>query len=1143
MALDTGRGLAFDEGDRGMRYSLQRGIRVGVAVAGFAWAASGQAVEQWVSHGIIIRPAASGGNHAYLPGSGGTQAEVRFWVSSSDGTSAEPASNDLAYSAAVHPHTAPYAVNVASGYWHLVQGGGHYPYFGKSSVARGSDAGEAGPYPDGETGPLDLQFHPTLNAGLSVIAFVAPADGDYSIQHFGIRRVSSWSGITSVRIENPARQVLAGTTLTCDEDLDWVLASGDVNLPGLRAGDRIHFVLSRHDFSSPGVWDYDNTEIHFRISNVSTGPATPTNPPPLVVGALIPPPADPALYGVWRQQLADWKTSAHTSYGYNPAASTYNDAAFAWSKSNYNCAFAMLWDTRLLDPVTGRFRVAEFLEEMRLEYGSFDSIMLWQAYPVMGVDNRNQFDHYRDMPGGLEGVRNLVRDFHAAGVKCFLSYNPWDVYTRREGVSDTEALRAMIVATDADGIFLDTAENVAGLRAALDGPSGKPGVILEGEFMAGLGNIPTLHNSWAQGTAAADTPAPSVLRNKWYEPRHLNHQIDRWNSDHGAELACAWMNGSGIMVWDNIFSNPNNLLWSEKNKSFLRAVLPIQRRYTGAFANLTNWTPLVTSAMTDVYASLWRSGGERVWTLINRSDSARTGAVLQVVHETGVRYFDLIAGQELFPAPTGGVVTLTVTLQPKGPGCLLAAKTEDLQAGMEAFLAGQQAVHARLNWSASRPARTEVLVPVQPTLKYKTVSELPPGMKVVGPVKNFQVDVTFRTWSRECGGYSSPWSRTVNLGPYAIDEALVSNDDFHAFLSGSGFVPTHPTNFLRHWSGGLPPAGKEDHPAVYVDLSDARAYAAWAGKRLPTEDEWQYAAGGPGKLNYPWGNTDDPTRRNGEANDGSGANGNGFPVGDTSPVRRYDGTHPGYGDGRSPLGCYDMCGNVWQMVEGERFDGISHYNVLKGGSYFKVWIDAAVPGSFGYNWYADGGATNTRFATKFLMSWPGRDRSATIGFRCVVDLHDPFLSAEPADQTVPVGQSVAFSAATVGTAPVTYQWFRNGAILPGATSSVYHAGPVAVADSGAGFSVVVAGRDGAVTSRVAAVTVPQALAVSEQNGRAVVSWEVTGTAWVLEQTGGMTNGVQPVWDPIPPSGYGTNGMRVFYPVPGSVTNRMYRLSF
>ena len=70
--------------------------------------------------------------------------------------------------------------------------------------------------------------------------------------------------------------------------------------------------------------------------------------------------------------------------------------------------------------------------------------------------------------------------------------------------------------------------------------------------------------------------------------------------------------------------------------------------------------------------------------------------------------------------------------------------------------------------------------------------------------------------------------------------------------------------------GELPPAldrwqtaaGREDHPVVYVDLDDARAYARWAGKRLPTEEEWQYAAQGPDGRIYPWGDEMLPDRCN-----------------------------------------------------------------------------------------------------------------------------------------------------------------------------------------------------------------------------------------------------------------------------------------
>ena len=151
------------------------------------------------------------------------------------------------------------------------------------------------------------------------------------------------------------------------------------------------------------------------------------------------------------------------------------------------------------------------------------------------------------------------------------------------------------------------------------------------------------------------------------------------------------------------------------------------------------------------------------------------------------------------------------------------------------------------------------------------------------------------------------------------------------------------------------------YDTVYVDLDDARAYAAWAGKRLPTEEEWQYAAQGPNGLKYPWGNQMEAGRANGGE------------TGGTTPVRAFP-------NGCSPFGCYDMCGNVWQWTESERSDGRTRFCILRGGSYF------AAQGS---NWYVDGGPRPTDFATKFLLMWPGLDRCSTIGFRCVVDLEQP----------------------------------------------------------------------------------------------------------------------------------------------------------
>jgi formylglycine-generating enzyme required for sulfatase activity len=244
------------------------------------------------------------------------------------------------------------------------------------------------------------------------------------------------------------------------------------------------------------------------------------------------------------------------------------------------------------------------------------------------------------------------------------------------------------------------------------------------------------------------------------------------------------------------------------------------------------------------------------------------------------------------------------------------------------------------------------------------------GVRPHGPV-----ELTIQMRVRECGFYDSNtedeagfgdsyrfqtrrFVRRAALGPYAIDETPVTNAEFAEFITRSGYRPLVQANFLKHWRDGQRPAGREDHPVVWVSLEDARAYASWAGKRLPTEEEWQYAAQGTDGRAYPWGNDLQPACCNlGES-------------GGTTPVKAFPA-------GRSPCGCLDLCGNVWQWTESERSDGHTRFCIIRGGSYF------AAQGS---NWYVDGGLRAAGFATKFLLTGPSLDRCSTISFRCVVDL-------------------------------------------------------------------------------------------------------------------------------------------------------------
>ena len=196
--------------------------------------------------------------------------------------------------------------------------------------------------------------------------------------------------------------------------------------------------------------------------------------------------------------------------------------------------------------------------------------------------------------------------------------------------------------------------------------------------------------------------------------------------------------------------------------------------------------------------------------------------------------------------------------------------------------------------------------------------------------------------------------KVAHLRPYFIDKTEVTNAMFKKFLNATGYRPVHDDNFLKHWEGDIFTKDQADLPVVWVDLEDAKRYARWAGKKIPTEEQWQLAAQGKDGRLYPWGNEYDLSKANVRS---QGAR-------DVSSFK----------EGASPYGCLNMVGNVWEWTDSKHDDGRHWFSYLRGGSWFQPVKST---------WYTESGLFTNHQRLKFWWLSPGLNRSETIGFRCV----------------------------------------------------------------------------------------------------------------------------------------------------------------
>lgn len=677
--------------------------------------------------------------------------------------------------------------------------------------------------------------------------------------------------------------------------------------------------------------------------------------------AQIPGPASSTDSRAWLADLQHWRAERLVRMGYDGA--NYSRAEFNWTQHNFLCVQMMVEERDFYDPVRGVYTVDKYLDDLKKEFGGVDSVLIWDTYPDLGVDNRNQFDRLRDLPGGIAGVKQMVAEFHRRGVKVLFPETPWDMGTRQEGSPDWTAQAKLMAEIGADGLLGDTMDGLPRAFLTASQETGHP-LVLQPEGLPSDEALAWNEMTWGYWSYPF-VPMTSVY--KWLEHRHMP-VVTSNGRHHIPGIQAAFFNGVGYADQEDVIGIHNG--FTPRELEAIRRVLAIERANAALLVS-PGWEPYAATLKYGIFASRFPGQDQVLWTLINRNPYDVNGRQMTVPFVSGTRYFDLWHGVELVPKISSSspqTAALSFRMGALGFGAVLAVHGRSLPRALEGLLAQMRTLSAKsLNdFSDEWTVLPQHMIEIPAT---KPATAAPPGMVLIpGGAFDFKVRGVSVAGGNEPGvDVQYPWEDSprrfhdhiLAIRPFYIDRFPVTNAQFKTFLDATHYHPRDDHNFMRDWKNGSYPAGWSQKPVTWVSLEDARAYAHWAGKRLPNEWEWQYAAQGLDGRTYPWGNQWDASA---------------VPVPDKGHVLTGPDEVQAHPRGASPFGVMDMVGNVWQWTSAFE-DSHTHSAILRGGSYYQPQ---------GSMWYFPQ-AYRLDEHGKYLLMAPSLDRSGTIGFRCAED--------------------------------------------------------------------------------------------------------------------------------------------------------------
>jgi formylglycine-generating enzyme required for sulfatase activity len=675
----------------------------------------------------------------------------------------------------------------------------------------------------------------------------------------------------------------------------------------------------------------------------------------------------------------------------------------AWIKESYLIILQMAWDREFYDRLTGKYTFPDLLRRGLELFGNIDVLGIWTTWPRLGLDQSNQWDLYRNLPGGTDQLRNFTRMARQSGTRTFIAYNPWDNSTSKE--DHYKGMAKLIAETEADGVILDTRGSSSfELQAAAD--TVRKGVVMYSEGMAIPKDMPGIISGRVHN---AIFYSPELNLNKLIKPDFSIFRVCDVGEDRiHREIAISFFNGYGTEL--NMFRPGGRDENYKEDLNFLARTTFVLRQNNDAFLDY-GWTPLLETTIDNVFVNRWKSGDKSVYTILNMRPEGINGKLFKADTSAGKHWVSLWNHENLKPVFEKGspfisanaegwqssfsatrregsvdciaelpdliksqLVGDSIKIKSAGKGRITVWKgnpsyqtvksefrilndttirVKDLFGYYEGKIVIQLIDNKHLideNVLIMKGGKPWIISNVKPT---KKASDIPSDMVLV-PGALFSFDVTSNDEFIPCPEVSG---KVVRIDSFLIDRYPVTNAQYYEFLTSSGYRPADTTRYLRHWQSGMITQGQEKYPVVYVCYEDMQAYSRWAGKRLPTEAEWQLAAQGPEKRKWPWGEEFHGTYCNNSFNR-------------LTPVDAFL-------KGVSQYGVADLVGNVWQMTNDMYFNGTNYFTVIRGGSYYK-------PDSSW--WYLQGGPQSLDKTQIQLLVSPGFDRNATVGFRCVRDI-------------------------------------------------------------------------------------------------------------------------------------------------------------